>query len=161
MLHSALGAFPFLLLRVSCWPFWTLPFPAICMLLSQAVPSLCPSPWVTSHSCSHSVIPTALPQQTHCCGGGSRFSWEETSTGQDWPLQASVSHPLAVVADWPVENHGWLHKAYQLVSTQHSVRTSVSTDSIICRNICLVQVLRSPGTLLQGKQDGGCPGEDA
>lgn len=27
VLQSALGAFPFLLLRVSCWPFWTLPFP--------------------------------------------------------------------------------------------------------------------------------------
>lgn len=120
---------------------------------------LCLFPWVTSHSCSHRVIPTALPWQTHCCGGGSRFFWGETSISQDWPLQASVSHPLAVVADWPMENHGWLHKPYRPVSTQHSVRTSISADSIICRNNLqgLGQVSRSPGTLLQGKWDVAAP----
>lgn len=121
---------------------------------------LCLFPWVTSHSCSHCVIPTALPRQTHCCGGGSRFFWGETSISQDWPLQASVSHPLAVVADWPVENH-----AQTLPTSQH---TALSADLNQCWQHHMQKQLTGLGSGLEvtwnttaRKVGCGCPREDA
>ena len=59
--HSALGVFPFLLLRVSCWPFWTLPFPPSCVL----PPPSCLTASVLFPWCPHTVVLMLLFLQPH------------------------------------------------------------------------------------------------
>lgn len=96
MLHSTLSTFPSLLLRVSCWPFWTLPsLPAGCSC-PQAVPQPQSFPSLAPQRCCPAVTPTASPQPARGCVGGG-------GSPEEWPAAPGWPFPLLSRLCWPEE----------------------------------------------------------